>query len=239
MRARTEFRTENRGEFIERAYSTQFLENLATRLNLPPFDGEMVKQIKRMAWTYIATRNEDPAERQQFRQEYQELKRAIDRFVPILREAEQREFASDIDFAARRLGEPRPKTDFPDLTEHQKQRGEPYLRELFRLLNIAKSAAEHQVMFFSNRPGPRINSGLAMLVTRAAAFFEIELHHPFTIDHQKPFKPTKAFNFVRALVDPLDQVSDDEIVTAIRAELANWRKSRSTRNVSFDMDEIS
>src|SRR5207237_6536187 len=106
----------------------------------------------------------------------------IDRSLPILMERDRRDFASDIDVAARRLGEPRPKTDFPDLTEHQKQRGEPYLRELFRLLDIAKSAAEHQLMFFSNRPGPRINSGLAMLVTRAAAFFEIELDQPFTID---------------------------------------------------------
>jgi hypothetical protein len=217
--------TENRGEFIKRAYPGQFLENLAMRLNLPPFDAEMVKEIKGMGWTYIVIRNEDPAEKKQIRQEYQELKRAIERFVPILREAEQRDFSSDIDIAARRLCEPRPKTDFPDLTEHQKQRGEPYLRELFRLLNIAKSAAEHQLMFFSNRRGPRINSGLAMLVKRAAAFFEIELHQPFTIDHQKPFKPTKAFDFVRALIGPLDdEVSDDEIVTAIRAELAERRK---------------
>ena len=47
--------------------------------------------------------NEDPAVKQETRQEYQELKRATERFIAVVKEAEHREFASDIYFAARRM----------------------------------------------------------------------------------------------------------------------------------------
>jgi hypothetical protein len=120
---------------------------------------------------------------------------------------------------ALRLAEPIPTTKFGGLGTHaQTQSGEPYFLELIRLLELLEKSALEQSNNFRERPGPKINLGLEFLVRRVADLFLTILNRPFSVDHHKPIAASEAFDFISALVAPLDDVSDTEIMTAIRTE---------------------
>ncbi|MGC9955134.1 MAG: hypothetical protein ABSD21_12770 [Rhizomicrobium sp.] len=55
-------------------------------------------------------------------------------------------------------------------------------------------------------------------------FFLVTLNRPFAIDHPKPIAASQAFDFVGAIIVPLGDVSDTELMPAIRAERGFWRK---------------
>jgi hypothetical protein len=101
-------------------------------------------------------------------------------------------------------------------------------------LELLKNSSLDQAEYFRGRPGPKINIGLEYLVRRVADLFLATLNRPFSIDHHKPLAASEAFDFVSALVAPLDDVSDTEITTAIRAE-QNQRHEIGAKAVQRDM----
>src|ERR1700761_1197097 len=162
--------------------------------------------------------------------------RQTNKFLQILRAAPQDDIAFGLHMTALRLDAAMPATIFPELTEHeQRQSGEPYFRELIRLLELLEKSALEQANRIRERPGPKINFGLEYLVRHVADLFMTTLNRPFTLDHHKPVAASEAFDFVCALVAPLDDVSGTEIMTAIRAEQSLRHKLNTKvgqRNIS-------
>ena len=161
--------------------------------------------------------------RQELRKENAQLAKQTNKFLQILRTAQQDGRQDDIAFGlhmmALRLDAAMPATIFPELSEHeQRQSGEPYFLELIRLLELLEKSALEQVNHIRERRGPKINFGLEYLVRHVASLFLTTLNRPFTLDHHKPVAASEAFDFIKALIAPLDDVSDTEIITAIRAE---------------------
>ena len=157
--------------------------------------------------------------RQELRKESAQLAKQTHKFLQILRNAPHDDIAFGLYMTALNLGAAMPNTIFPELSAHaQRQSGEPYFRELIRLLELLEKSALEQANHFRERPGPKVNLGLEYLVRHVADLFATTLNRPFTVDHHKPVAASKTFDFVSALVAPLDHVSDTEITTAIRAE---------------------
>jgi hypothetical protein len=163
--------------------------------------------------------------RAQIRRENSLLAKQTKKFLRILRDAPHDDIAFGLHTAALRLGQPMPATIFPDLSAHErKQSGEPYFREIVRLLELLEKSALEQINHFRERPGPKVNLGLEYLVRHVADLFTTTFDRPFTVDHHKPVAASEAFDFVSALIAPLDDVSDTEITTALRAEQTLRRK---------------
>jgi len=214
-------------EIIERVYGAAFFEALKLNFGFCAAISDIEKRIKYIGRLYIVLRREEDRDEihRSLRRSRQSLKAETERFIKVLeKHGERDETALGFQFAAQSLNEPPPKTEFPDLTDHEKRGGEPYLRELQRLLKLLVAATELQAILLSTKRGPKINFGLEFIVRRTADLFTNELQRPFTIDHHKPFKPTEAFLFIRALIDPLDNVPDDGVVSAIRAERGRRKK---------------
>jgi hypothetical protein len=208
-------------EIIDRAYNGDFCDALKSRFPFCTAISDIENRLKHLGRIYIALRRDEGREENHRSQKRDRisLKAEIARFRKALKKhGGNEEIILALELAARNLSEPPPKTELPDLTDHEKRGGEPYLRELQRLLEIFSAAAELQAEFLAIRRGPKINSGVEFIVRRTADLFAEDLQRPFTIDHHKPFKPTEAFLFVRALVDAIDDVTDDSIVSAMRAE---------------------
>jgi hypothetical protein len=91
-------------------------------------------------------------------------------------------------------------------------------------LELLEKSALDQINHFRERSGPKTNAGLEYLVRHVADLFLTTLNRPFTVDHHKPVAESEAFDFVAALIAPLDDISDTEIMTAIRAEQNARRK---------------
>jgi len=63
------------------------------------------------------------------------------------------------------------------------------------------------------------NMALANLVIHAADFWEMDLKRRFRIDYHKGAGLTPGFEFVKALLKPIDDVTDTQIITAMRTEI--------------------
>ena len=57
---------------------------------------------------------------------------------------------------------------------------------------------------------------LQNLVIHAADFWELDLKRRFRIDYRKGAGLTPGFDFVKALLKPIDDVTDKQIITAMR-----------------------
>ena len=217
---------------IGRVYNAPYLSELALQFKFDGKDPEIVSRIKRMGIFYlIERRRESPNESRQLNNRYKKLSREIELFRQALNKNADLDLAQMIYFSALQLEEPAPTGAFPGLTQHErKQSGEPYFREFIRILDILDHAVKKHKNKSAPRRGPRINAGLDVISRQAMTFFAVELKgRRFSIDPHKPFKATPAFDFVKALVEPLDNVTDDEIVTAIRG--AKSQKMTSKKNI--------
>jgi hypothetical protein len=90
---------------------------------------------------------------------------------------------------------------------------------LQRLLQLLKAAAEPRVQDLGSPRGRRKNIALANLVIHAADFWEMDLKRRFRIDYHKGAGLTPGFDFVKALLKPIDHVTDRQIITAMRTEI--------------------
>ncbi len=227
MRARIDTGSDNPAALINVASSDTFLTALDRQFHLESGESEIRRELNNIGRHYlILRRSENDREmRREMRRQYAQLAKQTGNFLKILRDAPQDDIASCLYMTALRLGEGMPATIFPELSEHeQRHSGEPYFRELIRLSELLEKSALEQVNYFRERPGPKINSGLEYLVRHVASLFLTALNRPFTIDHHKPIAASEAFDFVSALIAPLDDVSDTEIMTAIRTEQGLRRK---------------
>ena len=106
-----------------------------------------------------------------------------------------------------------------------------YYRELIWLLELLKASTERSIKMLTSPPGPKINEALEGFVRKVADFWVLRLNQRFSVYHRKRDDPrtgdrlTPAFKFIRALVAPLDDISDNNLVTAMRKEITWRRKS--------------
>ena len=227
MRARVDTGSATPTALIDVAYSDEFHLALERQFRLKSDKSEIRAELRKIGRLYLVLRrSENNREmRRELRRENAQLARQTNKFLKILRGAPHDDIASGLYMTALRLGEGMPATLFPELSAHeQSQSGEPYLLELIRLLELLEKSALERADYFRERPGPKINLGLEYLVRHVADLFLATLTRPFTIDHHKPVAASEAFDFVSALIAPLDDVSDTEIMTAIRAEQVLRRK---------------
>jgi hypothetical protein len=212
----------NPHELVGRVYTDEFIAGLAKQFDFDAQNPDIVRKIKRIGQLNIVFRRDEPgAELSELRGKHLKLAGQAQQFLKAIKSFCMSADKEILYMTAVRLEEPPPQTEFPGLTEHEKrQTSEPYLRELERLTRLFQAACEEIAEFYTLRRGPKINSGLQVLVMHAVRFFKEELNgRPFTLDHYKPFKSTQAYDFVKVLVEPLDDATHDNIVTAIRVEL--------------------
>jgi hypothetical protein len=220
-------------KIARRIYGRDFLQAIGRQFHFNPDDSGIVARIFHMGASYIRLRRmEDRDDFRQLRAQYLGLSRKIDLFRQLLDKNKDLEFPDLMYLSALQLGEPPPKGHFPGLNAHElKQSGEPYFLEFLRLLDILSNGIKSDLARSAPKPGPKVNSGLEVIAIQASQFFAVELKkRPFTIDPHKPFKPTEAFDFVKSLVEPLDSVTDDQIVTAIRSAKSKLAKSKLAKS---------
>jgi len=225
MRARIDSGDGRPDALLDDAYTAEFFAALERQFHLETANADTRKAIRNIGRHYLIlrSREDDRKMRQELRKENAQLAKQTNKFLQILRTAQQDGRQDDIAFGlhmmALRLDAAMPATIFPELSEHeQRQSGEPYFLELIRLLELLEKSALEQVNHIRERRGPKINFGLEYLVRHVASLFLTTLNRPFTLDHHKPVAASEAFDFIKALIAPLDDVSDTEIITAIRAE---------------------
>jgi len=211
---------------IRRIYDAAFFSEIARQFKFDTENPETIAAINRMGISYLISRQledwHDPVDQ---RKRLKKLESEIHRFLATLEKSQDLEIPQLMYFSALKSGQPRPQTNFPSLTAHQQtQSGEPYARELLRLLTILENGIADAAKMAAPKRGPKPNLGLESLAFQAAEFFASQ-NRPFTIDAHKPFQATEAFDFVKMLVQPLDDISDDNIVTAIRGAKVKIQKS--------------
>ena len=208
------------------AYTEALIADLGSRFGFDGKDRGNVERIRRIAQRYVWGCRVDwrDPDRKKERDDYKKLLAATLKFEAAIREYGRSDLDYDMYRAAYHiLKEPPPQTDFPTLTDHQKKRGEPYYFELRRLLNILKIGVGETIDHETMAPGPQSHLGMQNLVTDAADFWIEVVHGRFSLDYHKGVAWTATAEFVKALVEPLDDVTDSQIVTAMKAEIKERR----------------
>ena len=208
----------------ENAYSDEFLRHLGAKFDFDACADDIAFEIRDLEERYFRDLNifEDQDDSREYREQFRRLKKQITNFAEFLAQAEYADIETDMYFAALRLREPAPKTEFPQLSEHQKKRGAPYLAELIRLLRLLDNAADKGIEDFAPERGRKRNYPVENFTRRAHHIWVKMLRRPFTVDYHKGSGLTPAFDFVYYLLHHLDDnVPENGIVTAMRKVIAD------------------
>ncbi len=222
-RARVDTGTESAKQIAERVYTDAFLSELQQRFGIGPLPAEAVSRLRKIPVRYILFHPlENQADRLKGdRPKYIELGKATERYLALLNLCDEGDIGSIMKVTAQQLGWPEPETNDSD----------GYYRQLVLLLELLDTAAIRHAGYLAPRGGRPKNLGLEDLTRLGADFWVGELGRRFTVDYHQGAGLTSAFDFIKALASPLDDISDKQIITAMRAEIARRRSPgpRKTR----------
>ena len=219
----------NNPVIAEKAYSDEFLSQLSAKFEFDACTEEYTREIRDIGERYfrdlkIFNNKED---QQRNRERYKRLKKQITNFAEFLTRPEYIDIESDMYFAALRLREPAPETEFPQLTEFQKTRGAPYLAEFVRLLRLLDNAADAGIESFAPERGRKRNYPVENFVRRSHYVWSNMLGRPFTVDYHKGSGVTPAFKFVKTLFHEIDdKIPEKTIITAMRKLIADNNENK-------------
>ena len=226
IRARADDGSKWPRRIAERVYGQQFLSELKERFGFDALEPERAEQLRDIAFRYIVFRREEnqPEYRKRRQREYLKLQKVTENYLVLLKQQEKRDIASDLNLVASINSKWDDLRDYPRLMNPGRHNARAYVHTLLRLLELTKATAAWHAQKMASRSGRRAYLGLHELARKAAEFWIEVLHQPFTLDYHKGSGFTRAFEFVKALVTPLDDVTDKQIVTAMRAQIAARRR---------------
>jgi hypothetical protein len=209
-------------------YSDQFLAGLAKRFDFPPLAPEAVDEFRSVARHYLVINGEEPlrARASEYHREAMALLRTTEKFIEALKQAQEDDIAFEMFRLARSHRPPTDKFDIADLPEAQlEMRNNRHYEHLLGLSRLLAAAAQRQLDQFKLPQGRRKNAGLQWLVDYADIFWTGTLHRKFSIDYHQGSYLSRAYEFVEALVKPLDSsVTETQIITAMRAQVKSRNK---------------
>jgi hypothetical protein len=236
MPARIDNGDEFPGTIADRVYSDEFLSGLAKKFNFDLKD-KVRSQLRHMAHVYIADLRDDSSEdwHKEQRKRYRRLGHATSRFAEFVKEFEDDDIASHLFMAARAtLNEILLSDELLLIAARQKMSHNRFLyRHLMNLLDLLALTAAQKAKSHALPRGPKRNSGLQSITMHAIALWSVDFGRKFTVDYHKGTGLTEAFQFMRALINPLDDVTNTQIITAMRDAIGDWRsgltKARKSR----------
>jgi hypothetical protein len=216
---------------IQSIYTDDFLTGLTKRFALNMEPTEIAHGLRDIGRRYVlmsGLRNTGEVIKKD-RRKYAVLRKSTAKFINELQTWSLNDLAGDMAYIARSLREPPPLTEFPDLTDHQKKRGDSYYHELLRLLQLLEKTTAGSIRQLTSRGGRPINYGLEVLTRMAADLWTEKLRRRFRVDYHQGAGLSEAFRFVQALLEPLGEIPERKIITAMRAEIKS-RNSRASIN---------
>ncbi len=208
-------------------FSPEFIVNLGDEFKFDGNSQKIIDEINYIRSGYVIARNADGHEAysKSARKKYIEINKSIHEFRTVLEKHESQDLASDMYYGALGLNEPKPETEFLELSEFEQTRGKPYYLELLRLLMILEAGVEKTIDNLSPTRGRKRDYAIEAAVRRAADFWVIFLKRRFTVDYHEGSGFTQAFQFVQKLLNEIEPVPNKKIITAMRSEISNRNKS--------------
>jgi hypothetical protein len=204
----------------EAALSDSVLADIADRLGLESFAEDIRNELRIAGRRYALDQKVFSTYESDLKSvgaDYKALKKTVSDFRVFLEQPECSDLASDLYLAALHRNEPAPEADFPEITDFERTRGEPYLLELKRLLSLLEDAADLAVDYSAVSKGRKPDYPLLGLVRRLAYVWTELLKQKFSIDYHKGSGLTPAFQFVSLIVRRvIPDIRETEIVTAMR-----------------------
>ena len=214
---RSEFQPSQEAETVLTASA---LDDIADQVGLEPFAEGVCNELRIAVRRYALDRKifgTYESELKSAGADYNALKKKVSDFRAFLEQPEYSDLASDLYLAALHKNEPAPETDFPEITDFERTRGEPYLLELKRLLSLLEDATDLALDNSTAPKGRKPDYPLLGLVRRLAFIWTELLKQKFSIDYHKGSGLTPAFQFVRLAVQTvIPDIRETEIVTAMR-----------------------
>ena len=196
------------------------LDDIADQMGLEPFSEGVRSELRIAARRYFLDQKifgTYEGELKSVGTDYKALKKKVSEFRTFLTQPEYGDLASDLYLAALHRNESAPETDFPEITDFERTRGEPYLLELKRLLSLLEDATNIALDNSAVPKGRKPDCPLLGLVRRLAYVWTELLNQKFSIDYHKGSGLTNAFQFVSLVVQRIvPGIRDTEIVTTMR-----------------------
>ncbi|MAN45351.1 MAG: hypothetical protein GYB49_16165 [Alphaproteobacteria bacterium] len=196
------------------------LDDIARQLEFEPFVQNVRNELRVAARRYALDQKifgNYESYRKSVSADYKPLKQKLFEFRAFLERREYVDLASDLYLAALHRSEPAPETDFPEITDFERTRGEPYLLELKRLLSLLEDATDIALNNSAVPKGRKPDYPLLGLVRRLSYVWIELLKQKFSIDYHKGSGLTPTFQFVKLIVQRIiPDIRETEIVTAMR-----------------------
>ena len=204
----------------ESILSDSVLDDIADQLGIEPVAKDVRDELRIAVRRYASDQKVFGSYEDELKSvgaDYKALKKKVSDFRAFLEQPEYSDLSSDLYLAALHKNEPAPETDFPEIMDFQRTRGEPYLLELKRLLSSLEDATDIALGNSAVPKGRKPDYPLVSLVRRLAYVWTELLSQKFSIDYHKGSGLTPAFQFVSLVVRKVvPDLRETEIVTAMR-----------------------
>jgi hypothetical protein len=229
MRARIDDGKKDPRELADRVYSDKFLAGLAKRFAFDLAEHNAAYELRRMAFSYIALRRDDGDDwQEEQRTRYRRLRTAVTSFAELVKTFEDDDIATELFLTGHGQAHQGVASDELIASQKDETRNDLLYRHLRGLLDLLGETAQRKIASYKGTRGPRRNDGLEAIVMKAFVFWTADLKRRFTLDYHKGAGLTEAFQFLRALIDPLDDVTDQQIISTMRRQIAlqrgGWEK---------------
>ena len=204
----------------ENILSDSVLDDIADQLGIEPVAKDVRDELRIAVRRYASDQTVFGSYEDELKSvgaDYKALKKKVSDFRAFLEQPEYSDLSSDLYLAALHKNEPAPETDFPEIMDFERTRGESYLLELKRLLSLLEDAADIAMDNSVVPKGRKPDYPLLGLVRRLAYVWTELLKQKFSIDYHKGSGLTPAFQFVSLIVRRvIPDVRETAIVTAMR-----------------------
>ncbi|MCA8900379.1 MAG: hypothetical protein KDA53_03940 [Hyphomonas sp.] len=204
----------------ESILSDSVLDDIADQLGLEPFAESVRNELRIAARRYFLDQKifgPYEGELKSVGADYKALKKKVSEFRAFLELPEYSDLSSDLYLAALHRNEAAPQAYFPEITDFERTRGEPYWLELNRLLSLLEDATDIALDNSAVPKGRKPDYPLLGLIRRLAYVWTELLKQKFSIDYHKGSGLTPAFQFVSLVVRRvIPDIRETEIVTAMR-----------------------
>ncbi len=225
-------------ESARKHYTDQFIESLAKDYNFDPTDIEVLGRLYEIEYRYNTGQSFE-GEADENREERQRHKKLLKTFRAFRKELEENggdHFNLEVHHGARMCGDLNPNLDPEDYPGQDFSKNYCYWFEFERYLTFFGLGLEATIERNRSHGGRPKNGGLSLAINYISDFWHFNLGKKYTLDYEGGTGLSEAFIFTKRLIDPLDEVPEVQIVTAMRhwiKQTNEWDRQIS-KGPSFD-----
>ncbi len=206
-------------------YPDEFIARLAKDFEFDAFGTHNLTRLYEIPYRYKLMNDLVAGDREREKSHLRHVRmlKALNTFRDVLEAEGGHDFNMEVARGAVLSGDLDPQLDPADYPDKNLSARGCYWFEFDRYLTFFERGLADSIERLKSKAGRYKNEGLSLAISNIANFWEYDLGRKFTFDAYEGQGITDAYDFTKALLEPVDDIPDEQIKTAMRREIKERR----------------